>query len=569
MATGDFGPVAFKMDGVSIYQVTIDSNARATQMRIIEEKRQDPNSTGEVGPAEIVSSFSQAVDTSINAAALLSIAAKEGIELGPDEINDWVPAAADRMVEEQVANTAQNREIQVRMADIQLEQLKKEKGETSEEYLAAQRRIDEMKGLSDVRFFETVSGQKIPELKQQILALYRQAMNERGQYQSLQAEMAADQIRRKWERAVDTSDAALKKSYDKVTYQQIYFEAGTSGDAKARAAEALEKIRGGMDFKAAIDEYSDMRPSDSNMKPSEVAEQTLDRYAIEAAGSYKVVLDLEPGGVSDVVELPTGAAVYKLVKIEPGVPEDFEAQKAKRANDIRTAAVAGRINDGIEQTRKTAKIEWESEAFRLLHEYDQIVNPTGARHAEFAGAENQTKRLMEFRTIFEALREAEANSPDLVASLRYVCFEQIDSLTPAGPDKDQLNEERLQVYADVASFISSSEFKFQYLNVLLAAKMGDQALEQLLDIATNATLYNPSTFPNVEKVEALLPRAIEVATPNSPVIDQVKAEIELAKQNAEEAKKLEEEEKRLQEEAERQANPTEGQETPETAPPGG
>lgn len=546
--TGEqMGDIALKFNDIPVYQVTVDGLASRAQLSLTEQRRQSPEPE-ELGPNDIVSTYSQALHSATNLGAILWLAEREEINTSIDDVKEWLPEAADEAIKAQLSSVASNREIQMILAQSQLEQIKAEKGEDSEEYKSALQRLNEMKSMTDEQLFAAMMGSTIDEAKARVLERLQTALEDRSQWQSLQSDMAYDKLRKKIEATIDTSDEAVRRSYDQITFEQIYFESTTPSDAEAEARDVLAKINGGMDFKAAMDEFTDIRPDDESKKPSQQPPQVQDRLTIMQARTYAAILDLKPGEVSDVIPLPTGAAIYRVLKVEPNEPQDLDEQKAARAEQMKSSLAAATQNARVEEAKEDAKIEWVSHSYRLLHEYDEIVQPTGKRHRELSSPDKRAEKLEALRQIFHQLAET-TDSLELAACLRFVTFNQIDVLTPSVPERQALDQQRLQVYSDASDYVFSSSFKFEYVTVLIAAKMGEEALRQLLEVATNATIYDPKTFPNIERVEKLLPMVIEVAPPGSPLIKQIRSELDLAKKHAAEAKQLEEEQRKAQEEA--------------------
>lgn len=550
------GPVAFKLNDIPVYQMTVDGIARRSQQALLEQRRQSALPE-ELSPNDIVSTYSQALETARNQAAILYLAEREKIGTSVEDVREWIPQAASEWIDEQLATVSANREIQVIFAQSQVEQLKTEKGEDSEEYKAAFQRLNEIKSMSNEQLFQTMMGVTVENAKAQMAQRLQAAMDDRSQWQLLQSDMASDKLRKKIEATIDTSDEAVRRSYDQFTFEQIYFEAKNSDDAETRAREVLNKIKAGMDFKEAMDEFSDNRPADKTKKPSDQPPQVQDRLSIQQAQTYASILDLKPGEVSDVVPLPTGAAIYRLLKVEPKVPEDFDKQKVLRAKTMKDSLAIAKQNERIEEAKKNAKIEWVSDSYRLLNEYDEIVQPTGKRYKELSSPDKKSEKVAALKQIFDSLAET-TDSPELAALLRFACFNQLDALTPSGTERELLDQQRLQVYSDVANFVFSPSFKLEYVAVLIAAKNGEEALRQLYDVATNATIYDPKTFPNVERVEKLLPIVIDIAPPNAPLVKQIQSELELAKKHAEEAKRLEEEQRRKETEAQTPSTTSKG-----------
>jgi hypothetical protein len=205
------------------------------------------------------------------------------------------------------------------------------------------------------------------------------------------------------------------------------------------------------------------------------------------------------------------------------------------------------LGRSIDEATKNAKIDWKVEIWKLLHDYSEIKS--GSKSKEFAGAQNLQKRIAAYREILDKVTSGDSADPRTAALLAFACFSQIDADTPAGPEKQKLDQERLQIYQNVSEYVTSPTFKFEYISLLLAAGQGDLALDQMLDIAVANSDYSPANAAQIKKLEALLPQAANLARKENPVIAQIQNEIKRAHENEAEAKKLEEEEKKQAAEA--------------------
>lgn len=394
-------------------------------------------------------------------------------------------------------------------------QAAKEKGEGSEEYKQAKKALDEHKALSLDEFIKKQTGQTLSEVIKQQEQQLQELLKQPTERDRLRSQAARKKLQEKYEAEVDTSDEALKRSYDELTFDRILITEGANADPIGKAQEALKRIRTGMRFEDAAAEYSDTKKPDGS---PDLAEMTLARLDLMVAPVYKGVARLGEGEVSEPVRTPTGVAIYRVKKVQPKVPEDFDRKRTERANQLRTSVAASMVTSGVEDLIENDydKIQWHDEGWRLVFELKRLIAGQGPRGAE---------RLAELRRILDEAQGVVSSDPDLPVYVRYMAFSQLHAEAPAD-EKAALEELKAEVYASVATVTRSTSFLFEYVDLLLQQKKGDEALEVLKSIVANSWEINDTNREAIKKVERLKVQAANFAPPGSPAVADLQQAID-------------------------------------------
>ncbi|MEW5883341.1 MAG: peptidylprolyl isomerase [Armatimonadota bacterium] len=389
-------------------------------------------------------------------------------------------------------------------------QAAKEKGEESDEYKQAKKALDDHKALSLDEFVKKQAGQTLYELIKQQEEQLQQVLAEPMQRDRLRSQAARKKLQTKYESEVDTSEEALKRSYDELTFERILITEGANADPMGKAQDALNRIRSGMRFEDAAAEYSDTKKPDGS---PDLSEMTLSRIDLMVMPLYRGVARLGEGEVSDPVQTPTGVAIYRVTKVEPKVPEDFEQKKTERANQLRASVAASMVTSGVEALIEGDhdKIQWHDEGWRLVFQLKRLVAGQGPTGAE---------RRAEFQRIVDEAQGVVSSDADLPVYVRYMAFSQLYAEAPAG-EKAALEELKAEVYAGVATVTRSTSFLFEYVDLLLEQKKGEAALEALRTIVANSWEINDTNRETIKKVERLKVQAANFAPPGTPAVEEL------------------------------------------------
>jgi len=540
-------PVAFKVGDYEVTEGEIGALIRAEESRF----------AGKIPtPFDTLSAHTRALANAIDRAVIFRMLEDEGIDFDPrdvEQIKDVTLKKAKEEFDEQLLYVEITLKNQIKDKQREFEKIKKEKGSNSKGAKEVEQQLKDLREMTVAQMFKQQTG-ITPEQAFSFLSQNRLAeLSTEEARQAKLKELAQWLIENKYASGVDTSEEAIRKSYDFFTYQELLISKANNPDPIQKAEDVLKRIREGMDFGTAVTQFSDREPA-PNQKPEEAGTLTFDRLTIETNGLAEPLFHLKPGEISGVIPRPEGAAIYRLVKIEPKVPPNFDDIKNIRAAQMRKYLKMSKFARNFEARLKNTKFEWENPAYKLLYDYDGLRR--GERFQSLQGAQKREERIAAYREILNRGKELLGRYPDLMAPILYACLSQIEIETPRGPEKEKLKQEKLQIYAEISKYIPSPIFRFEYVNLLLDAKQGDEALTQLLEIIRTA--YDPTEENKalITQVEQLLPRATNYAKKDSPLIPEIQKELEQWKQNeaerkrmeAEASKRLEEERKKMEEE---------------------
>jgi len=175
---------------------------------------------------------------------------------------------------------------------------------------------------------------------------------------------------------VSATEQDLLESYDVAQIRHIVVathppdgEARTNEEARARAEELLARIRGGESFEKVAAEASDDPAAKQNGGLMEDVHRGRMPEDWDAA-----VFALQPGQVSDVVELLWGYEIIKMERIERQLPEDFSKNKEKLLADLTERKRTEAWGKYLTALREKATITYEDPeivAYQALEKGDQ------------------------------------------------------------------------------------------------------------------------------------------------------------------------------------------------------
>lgn len=538
------GGVAFTVNGEPIYQAEI--------LEAIRQGEQQSLQHGHIpGPFEALNARVMAVQNGIRRGLLFSLAKAEKIELKEEEIADALLRQQEEQIKYNMDIIKMDIESRIKTLEVQMETVKKEKGETSDEYLDLQGQIKDLKEKPLEQHFADKFGATPEQIRGMIKQQFDQIeLTPINKLKHLE-ELAQIKLYEKEKANVDVSEEAVRKSYQKFTIQTLLVSQANNPDPMAKAADILNRIRAGLKFEEAVAQFSDYKATTPEEKPEEMGKDTQERLTILAEHTLIPILNLKEGEISDVIKLDNGAGIVKVLKIEDTVPDNFVEIKQKRADAMRERLGTARFLRKYVDARENMKIEWKIPALELIYLYDELRS--GIKGQELRGAEKREERLQEWQNLLTKAREQLEIAPDYAAPVVYVCIGQIDADTIEPEKKELVKKQKLELYEQISRFIVAPSFKFEYVTLLLEEKRGNDALRVMKEILEVSYMFNDDNRQNVEKVESMLVTAANYADEDSPLISEVREKIKKWYEEEKEAKRLEEEQRKRAEEAIKEA----------------
>jgi hypothetical protein len=545
------GEPAFKVDGFEIYDSELGSYVQQARQQAIDSKRQASGPV-ELSPSETLRLYQTALQRGLYLGLESVIARKQGIEATEEDVRKSAEESARKSIEQVRSEAEMQQKMYTSIYQSQLDAEKK-KDPKSPRIKELEAKLAEIaKQTPDQVLAQRLQGMTPDQYVQRVMQEVEKAMQDPYQRRVQIGVVSYELVRAKYAQAVDTSDKALRDSYDKFTLQEITL---TGDDAKTKAEAVLAKIKGGMDFAEAARQFTTRKTPDG--KP-DISNTFRARFDLMSQAALEPILSLKKGEISGVIEMAGAASLYKLVDIQPDVPKDFDKQKQQRAETMRTTLASAKLAAELEAARKAAAatVEWKDEAWKLAFDWFDLQE--GDKGKELLGVQNKPKRVEALKSILERSKSTVGSVADIPPLVRYAALNQLDVEDPAG--REARKADLLETYGLLVDIVASTQFRISYVEMLLGSGKGDEALKQLYENVLSAFPPSATTAPIIAEVERYLTKAANYASKDSKTLADIQKELEQWHKDDEEqkaqAKKDEDERKKLEEE-QRKANQAE------------
>ncbi len=387
---------------------------------------------------------------------------------------------------------------------------------------------------------------------------------DKGTRGTLIAGVASDLVMAKAKATVKVDDNELKKSYDQIETKRILF--GTSkGDPKTNSAKALAELKSGASFESLIDKYSSDFP-EQKKKLSETT-KPIPIQAINTIDAYKPLRGLTVGQTTDIMDLPEGKVLYKVVKVSSTLPKDFEKNKAMYREQYAQVLAGKQIQKDLADLAKSDAVKWTSPSYKAL--FDFALFSRSIR----MGSGDSASHAAEAKKVFDEAKTAldTANSSDKKAAIQALyCTEEIMWNDPAA-DKKALADTRIDTLNKVLDIAESSQVRLDLVDLLIDKKDVADAADQVLKAAVVNRGGDPSGTQTFHDITTKLDKVKAIGTVPADKLKSIqdeldrfrKEQLEADQAKAEEVKRQEDQakqqaadEKRLKEEQKKAQPPT-------------
>lgn len=481
------------------------------------------------------------VKSAVSDCTVLAMCKWQNVKVDDTEVVDTFSKQINDRIDSELKQAKDMRALMISSSESALENLKKTKPADSKEVKEAQANLDRTKGMTDEQFFAQLNRVELSTIRAQAEEQIEKLKSDPMYRRLVQTRIFEQRLVEKYANEVQVSEDMIKESYDRITYKEISVSNALHPDSASRAAEALAKVKAGMDFDQAIMTYSDLKPTDPKKK--EQFSNTLDRMTVLSNPETEPLAKLKVNRVSEVIKSEAGYKIYLVTKIEIATPANFAKVKDARLKEIQQSLGGSTYFRERQKFDAARKIEWKNDEPKLMYEYIQMT--TGDRHHELDGPQNYQKRVDAWKDLYARCTEA-ADSMDTTSSalLRYGVFKMYEENLKPGPEKDKLESEKLALFREIEAEIPYYVFRKEYLDLLIASKAGDDALKELLSLAENLSDTTPEEKQRVADIEKLLPVAEASAKKDSPLVGQIQAELKRWHEEEKSAKEIEDEQKR-------------------------
>jgi len=286
---------------------------------------------------------------------------------------------------------------------------------------------------------------------------------------------------------IDTSEQALKASYDEVGYRQITIGTGKRSQvqAESRAKEIAELLKNGGSFAQLAKEDSDDPLKNKGGFQEPIPLSSIRDKAISDAFSR-----MKPGDLSAPLKTQAGFVIVKLESKQSRLPKDFDDPKKHKTykdqfENMAKSKVQQDIYMGIQKTGKVEYLDPEMKACSILF--------------QFSGGDPKStmiKAIAEFKKALTGAKEARTLSR-IYAQLAML-NQQMSSpaMSPKKEDQDKYRKAEKDAIDSALESTESPELRLMLADLLIKGKQYDEAVKQLSLVSDNS--YNdPNTHRQI------------------------------------------------------------------------
>jgi len=407
----------------------------------------------------------------VEQALIAELARRKGVTLTDDDLIQ----AAQTQIEQQIA--------QARFELMSSGKIKS--GATEEEVSAA---------------FRQAHGVDIATARHQLLDRFKESLKDPAKRGELVSQQVLPKLQEAEAVKIQLSDEQLKKGFDTWVTKRVAFNPREhqGEDLFAEAERVLKEIKGGLSFETAMNKYSD----DPAMKGKKKSDSTVDitRATVEYDDAYKPLLNMKAGDISPVIPLATGPAIFKIVKIQPKVPADYNPKK----EDYRKTRINEMASKRLFNERKALKdsgiVKWKSEGYRVLDEWGKLgENPENARDKTKMRSALQ-KVVAEAKKVTEEGGDIAGPKPAVLAY--FAAFDEMYELS-SKVLKSQLAAQRIDVLTALLEVTEGADLRLELTRLHLEQKKTLEAFDSLLTAAQSNHGVDEKGIERYKSIEAL------------------------------------------------------------------
>lgn len=213
---------------------------------------------------------------------------------------------------------------------------------------------------------------------------------------AVREQVVMEKLVKKLQQGIDSSDKAVKASFDEARFRQITVDAQsrTATQAEQRAKEISDKLKGGADFAATAAKYSDDGYKDQGGDRG----MFMRRSYMDKAFADKV-FSLKPGEISEPIKLPQSYIIVKAEETRSALPKDFS--DPRKLQEYRNAylsemqfAVQSKFFNDIQKNAKITVFDPELKAYMAGKEMAMATsNPILAKAKALEAIDNLQRAI--------------------------------------------------------------------------------------------------------------------------------------------------------------------------------
>lgn len=289
---------------------------------------------------------------------------------------------------------------------------------------------------------------------------------------------------------IKISDEELKASFDNFSVEAMAFSKPDmpEDEREKKADEAKAALAGGKAW-ADVAKQMAITPETS----------TFTRSEIEAQENVKSLLDLKAGQVSDVLMTPNGPTIYRVTKIEPKLPSDFEANKESLRRTLAQGRAADQLKKEADALIATDKVQWNDKAMKLLYDLGIALEDPKMQ----ASAAERKSRMQAFEA--EAVKLASGTEPGagMAPQVRLIA-QQVYWNDLTDQEKSTLRQDRIEALEDFFTYSEDSGFRLELYDLFMAEGDKENAAQQLAAAVDSGIGYDQMGQQQISEIRGKL-----------------------------------------------------------------
>ena len=284
---------------------------------------------------------------------------------------------------------------------------------------------------------------------------------------------------------IDTSDRALRESFDEVRLAQITVSARNRSvvQAQQRAKDIMAKLRGGEDFAKLAKQYSEDSYSSAGgdqgmFRPRSAMSEQL----------AETVFRLKAGEVGGPIQQPDGYVILKMKDRRSALSAGFsDPKKRKEYRDNYIQQQQFRLQAMFESDmRKNANItvnDPEIKGYLITKDIGSYLGPDG-------GVRAKAKAREAIQELQKAVNQSAGNSQALarcysqIAYLYYV-MGKTGLLAPTPQEKIEFRKKAIESVNEALKYTESNDLRMMLADLYTDSKEYDQAIKELKYVSDN------------------------------------------------------------------------------------
>ncbi len=343
-----------------------------------------------------------------------------------------------------------------------------------------------------------LTGKDSSQLRAEAIDRFRKALDDPKQREQEVGMRIGQILQEAYVSRTRISDEDLKKGYDTWVTKRIFFSPfeRPDEDLAAKAERVLAEIKGGLSFEAAMERYSDDKAPQGKKKSDPTID--LNRAIIAYDDTYAPLVEMKPGDVSPVVASMRGVEIFKLIKIEPKIPDDFDKRKEDYRKTRAREVGSKRLQQDMKRIRETG-VKWESPGFKAMHDwYWATVDP--------AVVGDKRKRREAMRKAYDDAKAA-AEAADVAGPRAAVLaqFGAFDELWRASSKEQQaeLEKPRMEVLSAILEIAETGDLRLELGKLQMKHKRLEEAAGNFLSAAEQNFDFEDTGITRSEEIASL------------------------------------------------------------------